>query len=185
METKNVDRRVRKTIDAIMGALETLLQDVGIEQITVKRIAEKADIGYTTFFRHYASKEEAVSDLVRREAAILIDQTLPLLRSVDGRAACLALCKHVDDRRQIWSAILSGGAADRLCEALLESTIQHSAEWPRRRSWLEDPEATALIVTLIVETLGWWLTRSPNMIPERVAEIIDRLFVAPLTAEAC
>lgn len=179
-DKKTADRRVRKTIVAIRSALERLMQNEGLDQISVRQIADEADIGYTTFFRHYASKEEAILDLVDHEATILIDGTLPLVSEVDSRTACLSLCNYINGRKAVWSALLNGGAADRMKAAIVEHTNRHSADWPKTDYWLDDPEAITLIVGLTMETIAWWLGRTPDTPPERIAEIIDRLIVAQL-----
>ena len=57
------DRRERKrlcTIAAIRKAALELVAERGLEQVSVAMIAERADIGYRTFFNHFSSKEEAL-----------------------------------------------------------------------------------------------------------------------------
>jgi AcrR family transcriptional regulator len=131
---KTQDRRVRKTRQAIRTALRTLLQDAGIDQVTIKDIAHEADVGYTTFFRHYLTKEAAIGDFADSAAAELLDQTMPLL-STDGLASTVALCRNVDANRHVWKALLTGGAADFVRSSLIVHTLERSKEWPVSRSW--------------------------------------------------
>lgn len=177
------DRRVRKTRKAIREALQTLLLVNGVEQITAKELAAEADIGYTTFFRHFPNTEAALADLADSEAEELIEHCFPLLRSSDSRSACLAMCQHVAGKRRVWSALLSGGAAGVVREALVGHTLERSSEWPQGRSWLPADSGTTLVIGLVVEVLGWWLSHAQDLDPEQVAEIIDRLFIAGLVAE--
>lgn len=177
------DRRVRKTRKAIREALQTLLQDSAIEQITAKEIAAEADIGYTTFFRHFASKEAALADLAESEAAELIDECFPLLRTADSRASCLVMCRHVADKRRVWSALLTGGANGVVREALVQHTIEKSGEWPPAQSWMPAENGTTLIIGLVVEVLSWWLTHAEDYSPDQIAEIMDRMFIAGLVSE--
>jgi AcrR family transcriptional regulator len=174
------DRRVRKTRKAIREALETLLQDNAIEQITAKEIAAEADIGYTTFFRHFDSKEAALADLADSEARDLIEDCYPLLRLADSRASCEALCRHVAAKQRVWSALLTGGAAAVVSQALVKHSLARSSDWPTKRFWLPAESGTALIISLTVETLGWWLSHARQMTAPQVAEIMDRLFVGQL-----
>lgn len=174
------DRRVRRTRKAIREALQTLLQDKAIEQITAKEIAAEADIGYTTFFRHFATKEAALADLADSEAEELLEHCFPLLRSADSRAACLALCLHVAGKRRVWSALLSGGAGSIVREALVRHTVGKSHDWPQGRPWLPAESGTTLVIGLVVELLGWWLSHAPELEPGQVAEIMDRMFVSRL-----
>jgi AcrR family transcriptional regulator len=55
---KKMDRRKRKTNVAVINALIDLLQTKPIEDITVKELAEKADINRKTFYNNFDSVEE-------------------------------------------------------------------------------------------------------------------------------
>lgn len=175
-----MDRRTRRTRRFIRGALQTLLQDKAIEQITIKDIAREADIGYTTFFRHFPTKEAALADLADSEAAELIADSFPLLDTADSLASCVALCRHVQAKRRVWYALLTGGATGVVRDALVAHTLERSAQWPGPRTWLPAGVGTALVIGLTIETLTWWVSDARELTPEHVAEIMHRLFVAEL-----
>lgn len=177
------DRRVRKTRVAIRSALRRLLQRDGIEQFTIKDIAEEADIGYTTFFRHFPSKEAALADLADSVAADLLSQTLPLLTASDSRESCLALCRHVEANRPVWEALLTGGAAGFVRASLAAHTLERSQEWPVSQPWIPADAGTYLATGMVVETLTWWLTHAAGLAPEAVAEIMDRTFISALVGQ--
>ncbi len=176
------DRRVRKTRRAIRTAVRTLLQSGGIEQITVKDIASEADIGYTTFFRHFPTKEAAIADFADSAADELLDQTLPLLSASGSRASSLALCRHVDANRAVWGALLTGGAADFVRSALTVHTLERAHNWPDSQDWIPvSADKGAILATgMVVETLTWWLTHAADLSPEQVSEIMDRTFISAL-----
>jgi AcrR family transcriptional regulator len=174
------DRRVRRTRKAIREALQTLLQDHSIEQITVKEIAAEADIGYTTFFRHFATKEAALADLADYEAEELIGHCFPLLGSIESRAVSLVFCQHIDGRRRVWTALLTGGAASIVRQAMVRHTLERSNVWPQSRSWLPAESGPTLVIGLLVEVLGWWLSHARDLTPEQLSEIMDRLFISQL-----
>lgn len=174
------DRRVRKTRQAIRQSLETLLLDKAVEQITAKEVAARADIGYTTFFRHFASKEDALADLADAEAGELIEYCFPMLRTGDGHTATAELCRHVESRKRVWTALLTSGAAGVVRAALVRHTLEYVDEWPPGQPWLPADTGTQLVIGLVLEVLTWWLTHAPRMKPGQVAEIMDRLFIAAL-----
>lgn len=62
METN--DRRVRKTETAIKDAITDLLERKDFASITIKDIADQADIGKATFYRHYPDKYVLVNQMV-------------------------------------------------------------------------------------------------------------------------
>lgn len=55
-----MDLRIKKTKRAIRSAFAELIKEKPMEKITVKEIAERAEINKTTFYAHY----ETVYDLV-------------------------------------------------------------------------------------------------------------------------
>lgn len=76
---KKEDRRISKTQKSIRSAVITLIQEKDISQITVKELAETADINRKTFYMHYSSIAE-VLDQIENE---LIEKLLNLLNKYD------------------------------------------------------------------------------------------------------
>ncbi|HEX8058782.1 MAG TPA: helix-turn-helix domain-containing protein [Novosphingobium sp.] len=177
------DRRVRKTRVAIRSAVKRLLARDGLDQFTIKDIAEEADIGYTTFFRHFPSKEAALADLADSVTTELLERTLPLLHTANSRESCLALCRYIDANRPVWEALLTGGAAGYVRAALAEHTFERSQEWPASQSWIPADKGTYLATGMVVEILTWWLTHAATLAPEAVAEIMDRTFISALVGK--
>lgn len=54
---KPMDRRQRKTRDAIFEAFTQLLKEKNVQQITVGEIIARADVGRATFYAHFETKD--------------------------------------------------------------------------------------------------------------------------------
>ena len=63
MESENP--KIHKTKAAIQKALMALLRDVNYPEIRVGQIISKAEIGRSTFYRHYSSKADVMVDIHR------------------------------------------------------------------------------------------------------------------------
>lgn len=61
----NIDRRISKTKKAIYQAFIQLLNAKGYEATTVQDIIDLADVGRSTFYCHYESKELLLDQLCR------------------------------------------------------------------------------------------------------------------------
>jgi len=59
------DRRIRRTRKLLNEALVDLITEKAYGEITVQDITEKADIGHRTFYRHYASKDELLVEVMK------------------------------------------------------------------------------------------------------------------------
>ncbi len=171
------DLRVRRSQDGLRNALLDLLGAEAFENITVRQIVDFADVGYTTFFRHFASKEALLEAVITVEIERLTDRCSPIYDAADGLGACLALCSFVDEHRSLWTALLTGGAAPKVREEMLrQSRLVTSTS--RMAGTLPADLSTALAVAGILELLSWWLRQPEPWSASRVAVILhDRIIV--------
>ena len=74
-----MDRRQRKTREAIFNAFIELLSNQHYNQITVGDIIDKADIGRATFYAHFETKDYLLKEMCEELFCHLFDTFLPLL----------------------------------------------------------------------------------------------------------
>jgi AcrR family transcriptional regulator len=62
MQDEKQDRRVQRTRKLLRGALVQLVKERGYDSVTIQDITERANLGRTTFYLHYLSKEDLMLD---------------------------------------------------------------------------------------------------------------------------
>ena len=70
---KKIDRRVIKTKKAIRGALMEIVEDKDLNKITMKEIAERADVDRKTVYNYYASAQD-ILDEIEDEAVVELEE---------------------------------------------------------------------------------------------------------------
>lgn len=174
--------RLTRTRPILCGALLALLEERPFEQLTVREITAKADIGYATFFRHYPDKEALLNDLAASQISDLLAMTLPILNNADTRGSARTLCVYVWEHRKLWSALLTGGAASMLKDEFVRQAQEIAEAQPRPDAWLPNDLTIVFYVTGAVEILAWWLKQKDPPSVDRMAEVIDSLIVGPSMA---
>src|SRR5262249_19275434 len=58
MTAKAEDRRIQRTRALLLSALLDLIVERGYEEITVQDIADRANVGRSTFYKHFLDKRE-------------------------------------------------------------------------------------------------------------------------------
>lgn len=179
MSSSARDARAMRSRQALKAALLALAKSKPIEEITVREICAQAAVHYATFFRHHSSKEALLVDLAAEQIDRVVELSLPVLDSNDSYGAVLALVQYVDNHRSLWTGLLTGSAAGVMREELLRIARRVALETGARGDWLPMELAVNCSVSLIFETLAFWLGQTPEELPsEHIAHMLDRLLTA-------
>jgi len=191
------DRRVRRTRRALAEALIALTQERDFAVVTVRAIAARAEVGYATFFRHYADKEALlveVLDVVIDEVIALLDHdraaataahdagTTPDDALVVDHEAALGtrLFRYARDHAAICRVLLRGPGADLLLARIVARGTALALAGGRCGGGTVPPEIVAHhLVTATLALLGWWLEHDMPYPPERMGAIYRDLIAAP------
>ena len=75
------DRRVRKTTSALREALHALILEKPYDEIVVKEILDRADVGRSTFYTHFQDKDEllasAIDEIIRSAESVAVPRSGP------------------------------------------------------------------------------------------------------------
>lgn len=178
------DRRVRRTRGALAQALVALIVERGWDGFSVQDLCERADVGRSTFYMHFADKEEVLAggfadvgreiraQLAGSGAARPLGFSRPLL---DHAQEHLRVFRAMVGRRS--SHLVKGKMRDLVLELVREDVAKLLPAGARREG------TSAFLAGAFFELLIWSLEARPPT----TAEAADALFqelAAPVLAAA-
>jgi AcrR family transcriptional regulator len=175
------DARVVRTREALREAMADLASESPLDAITVRAIAARAGVGYATFFRHYADKEELLADVADVLTRDFLDQVRPLLRERDRLGAARSLCAYVEEHLALHKALIAGGSGETVRGEMLRQTLETVGR--ARGSAGSGPLDDLLLfhlVSSILNLLAWWLGHWGEVDKETMAQIIERAVLTPV-----
>ena len=165
-----------KTRRSIFSAFSSLLESESYDKITVQQIIGKADVGRSTFYAHFETKD----DLLREFCGEIFEhvfsdnpgqeRTHDFSEVHDLRARITHLLYHIRDERTDFINLLScrdniifkryfGQYLAMLFEDYPESNMPD----------VPHDLVTDFLITGFTEVVGWWAARGMEDTPERVA----------------
>jgi AcrR family transcriptional regulator len=185
---KQLDRRVRRTKKSLEAALIALALEKEYDEITIQEITDRADIGYRTFFRHYADKDDLLKVVLKSTMMELRElMTPPPLESFidpNFKASDLPnsaiLFRHAQENSNLYRVLLFSDRT--LIQPIKAFAIQ---EFMANYSQLLETEIPFDIianhmVSAMIALLRWWLDNDMSVTPEIMGEYSFRLIIKPI-----
>ena len=174
------DARVVRTRAALRSALIALLTKNDFPDITVAMIVDEAEVGYATFFRHFADPTALLNDIADATISEFMTTMMPTLLSADRLKVTRALVDFIADRTALCRALLIGGGEVVRRDAMARA-IEHGTALPM----IFDPDipldlAVTHAVNAIFASVAWWLGPGRGMKRDKFAEMLERLAMAPV-----
>lgn len=107
---RSEDLRVRKTREAIHRAFQELICEKDYDQITVKELAQRAQINRKTFYLHYDSLDELLGELQEELAEHFIRQTVSYRSMEDIRALIRLFFERAADLPLLHERLMCSGS---------------------------------------------------------------------------
>ncbi|MBI1752627.1 MAG: TetR/AcrR family transcriptional regulator [Acidobacteria bacterium] len=172
------DRRVRRTRMALRAALISLLPKRGWDDLSVHEICERANVGRSTFYMHYQSKEQLLADGLGDLRKVLMveaserrrtsPKTLPFVRG---------LMEHVYEQRSLFRSLIgrgSGHVVQMRFRQMVLQLVNEELSLHVDQGWERDA-ASNYISGALVELLGWWVDSRTLRSVEEVEQFFHNL----------
>jgi AcrR family transcriptional regulator len=171
MECEVTDRRTERTRSALMIAFIDLMLAQGYESLTVECVAERANVGRSTFYMHYRSKEHILRESMKRPSsvlAIIVGGDVPT-------EPILSWMNHFHEQRRRNHIFFEGAARTiwvRCLADLIEPRLAALARHFRARPMLPLPLIAQQIAETQLALIAGWLTSRPSTKSDAVTEAL-------------
>jgi AcrR family transcriptional regulator len=184
MEDK-IDRRVKRSQNLLGEALMSLILEKGYEAVTIRDITERADVAYVTFFRHYKSKDElltqrlqtGMSDLQMRIEAAARQVRANVTTSAEGRL----IFEYVQANSLLFRVLMRSQGASQVRQqtlAAIETAFLNSCKPLSAKEKLIPRQIAAHhIAASLLALIEWWLEHEMPYPVERMGQVYNQLII--------
>src|SRR5882757_577190 len=136
MARNTIDRRSARTKAMLQHALSSLILKKGYESVTVQDICDAANVGRSTFYAHYTSKDDLKRKGFEKLRKLLVDRQKEALAAAatDNKdrslGFSLAMFEHARDHVDHYRALVGGrggavslGSISRILSDLVRSEL--------------------------------------------------------------
>lgn len=187
MPDEKTDRRVQRTRDLLKSALMQLVLEKGYDAVTIQDIVERANLGRTTFYSHYQSKDDLLLDHYAEYAHgfMLRQFSYDDLMGETPSPELERFLQIMADGRTIYLTITRAKDADVIMRAirrLMTDNLRDSllAAFPETAPSLPLDVLTHYIVGAQLSLMDWWLTNRMLYAANDMARMLHQLQRAAL-----
>ncbi len=186
-----MDRRQQKTRAAIFQAFGTLLAKKNYLRITVQEIIDTANIGRSTFYVHFETKDDLIRALcqelfdhiIRSAAEGGADCGLYSCEVAPDSVFCHLLC-HLQRNEHHLLQLLSGENSELFLRYFKDSLhdlirSQYAGELEHRDPLLPEDFLVNHIAASFVELVLWWIRGGQKQSPQELTQYFQAV-IAPL-----
>ena len=173
-----MDRRQQRTRNAIFEAFNRLLEKKHFNSITVQEILDEANIGRSTFYSNFGTKDELLKEMCTDIFDHIFSYELHSETSHDFslsdhglREKITHLLYHLKDNKGNVLGILSGESGEIFMRYFKEYLVTMFEQYPN--SIRQDvPREFALnhLVGSLAEAVKWWIRTKMEMSPEELSD---------------
>ena len=170
-----MDRRQRKTRKSIYEAFEALMMQEHYGSVTVAQIIERADIGRSTFYAHFETKDELLSQMCAEMFAHIFEgvnercTTHANLETEDLGGVLAHLLYHLRDSHSGVCGKLIAEGEPHFCTYFtqeLSTLLARRIKVPAKTN----PElCISMLSAAFMQAVTWWFANDAKLPPEKVA----------------
>src|SRR5882724_2208920 len=181
-----IDRRIPRTRAMLQHALTSLILKKGYEAITIQDVCDEANVGRSTFYAHYTSKDDLKRSGFEHLRNELVDRQREALATpgdIRDRSLgfSLTMFEHARDHMDLYRALVGGrggavalGAIRQILSDLVGNELAATVD--KKSADLVPRElAVQYVVGAFMAVMTWWLDGGAKLPPQRTDAMFRRL----------
>ena len=172
-----MDRRVRKTREALFDTFIALLREKGFERITIQEIADRADVNRGTVYLHFQDNFDLLNQCIDSFLHQLNESCRPETPEESPESSLLRTFEYLDQNAELYSLLVrsEGNPAFRSrLSAMLKEGAETQFDLFVRNERMNKEIAVQFLTTAIVGLIEWWLAEG---MPYPPAEMVKQLMM--------
>jgi AcrR family transcriptional regulator len=186
MPKKPIDRRIARTRAMLQEAHISLILEKGYEATTVEDICDAANVGRSTFYAHYTSKDDLRRSGLEHLRKELVDRqrdALAMPGDIRDRSLgfSLTMFEHARDHMDLYRALVGGrggavalGAIRQILSDLVRNELAATVD-KKSADVIPRELAVQYVVGAFMAVMTWWLDGGAKLPPQRIDAMFRRL----------
>ena len=188
MDHPLIDRRVARTKAALEKALLALILQKDYHAISVEDICIEANVGRSTFYGHFTSKDDLKRSGLFHLRKLLI--ATPVELSGSNQTFSLKMFRHAQKHSDQFRALSRGGVADLALDVIREIVVDAAKvelvnnNGGGANSSVPLEVKVEFIVGAFMSVLVWWLRTGAPLSPEAIDQMFRQMIAKGLINES-
>ena len=192
MEDEKTDRRSQRTRRLLTQALIELMLEKRFDAISVQDILDRADIGRSTFYGHYSSKEallySSLSEMLHSLDLHMANEGNTLQDGTPALLPSLGLFRHIKQHQRLYRALFSSNGPEPIARNLqqqLAQTVEHNLTAllsTGRQPVVPLPILANYVAGAFLTLLSGWLEGNDIYSPEQIDAMFQQMVLPGVTS---
>lgn len=181
---KEEDRRIVKTRQVIQEALFSLMQEKPYNKITIQEIIDRANVGRSTFYSHYETKEDlllcSIGQLLEMFSQYIVNY-LEMEKESFRPLPVAALFEHIGENSKLIKGMMKSDSSEPFfnkVQANWNSSISRYLESKLPKNM--EPAIPVVILTnhissTLIHLLKWWINNKMPYTPKQMDHYFQEL----------
>lgn len=176
------DRRFKRTNRLLQEALVQLTLEKGYDEVTIRDLTERADVGYATFFRHFEDKDALLEEVLHGMKDGMKDLLAPGWLISNPELGCTMLFQFVQSNYELVKVLLHTTNTMALLKPVQQIALQEVMEQLPSGPEQAIPAdiSAAFLLSSLIMMIRWWVENDQPYSPEQMGAYSAGLIIRPL-----